>query len=318
MKQILLSVFLAIAAVGAGAQSYPNKPIRLVVPFAPGGGADIVARAIAGPLGKRLGQTVIVDNKPGGGATIGADIVAKAPADGYTLLYATPGPQITNPFLMRKLPYDPEKDLTPISGVAIVPSVLVVHKDLPVHTVKELIAYARANPGKLNFASAGLGATSHLAGELLKQSAKIDIVHIPYKGTGAALTDLLSGQVQMSIDSIAVYRSHIESGSLRAIGVSSFDRSRLLPNVPPIADDIKGFEGSPVNYIAVRAGTPPEVINRLNADINAVINSAEIRELFDTYGVLAKSNTPTQMSALIRSEAQKWKTVIEVSGARID
>lgn len=318
MKQVLLSVFLAIAAVGAGAQSYPNKPIRLVVPFAPGGGADIVARAIAGPLGKRLGQTVIVDNKPGGGATIGADIVAKASADGYTLLYATPGPQITNPFLMRKLPYDPEKDLTPISGVAIVPSVLVVHKDLPVHTVKELIAYARANPGKLNFASAGLGATSHLAGELLKQSAKIDIVHIPYKGTGAALTDLLSGQVQMSIDSIAVYRSHIESGSLRAIGVSSFDRSRLLPNVPPIADDIKGFEGSPVNYIAVRSGTPPEVINRLNADINAVINSAEIRELFDTYGVLAKSNTPAQMSALIRSEAQKWKTVIEVSGARID
>ena len=318
MKQLLLSAFLAIAAVGAGAQSYPNKPIRLVVPFAPGGGADIVARAIAGPLGKRLGQTVIVDNKPGGGATLGADIVAKAPADGYTLLYATPGPQITNPFLMRKLPYDPEKDLTPISGVAIVPSVLVVHKDLPVHTVKELIAYARANPGKLNFASAGLGATSHLAGELLKQSAKIDIVHIPYKGTGAALTDLLSGQVQMSIDSIAVYRSHIESGSLRAIGVSSFDRSRLLPNVPPIADDIKGFEGSPVNYIAVRSGTPPEVINRLNADINAVINSAEIRELFDTYGVLAKSNTPAQMSALIRSEAQKWKTVIEVSGARID
>ena len=318
MKQLLLSAFLALAAVGAGAQSYPSKPIRLVVPFAPGGGADIVARAIAGPLGKRLGQTVVVDNKPGGGATLGADLVAKAPADGYTLLYATPGPQITNPFLMRKLPYDPEKDLTPISGVAIVPSVLVVHKDLPVHTVKELIAYARANPGKLNFASAGLGATSHLAGELLKQSAKIDIVHIPYKGTGAALTDLLSGQVQMSIDSIAVYRPHIESGSLRAIGVSSFDRSRLLPNVPPIADDIKGFEGSPVNYIAVRSGTPPEVINRLNADINAVINSAEIRELFDTYGVLAKSNTPAQMSALIRSEAQKWKTVIEVSGARID
>lgn len=318
MKQLLLSAFLALAAVGAGAQSYPSKPIRLVVPFAPGGGADIVARAIAGPLGKRLGQTVVVDNKPGGGATLGADLVAKAPADGYTLLYATPGPQITNPFLMRKLPYDPEKDLTPISGVAIVPSVLVVHKDLPVHTVKELIAYARANPGKLNFASAGLGATSHLAGELLKQSAKIDIVHIPYKGTGAALTDLLSGQVQMSIDSIAVYRPHIESGSLRAIGVSSFDRSRLLPNVPPIADDIKGFEGSPVNYIAVRSGTPPEVINRLNAEINAVINSAEIRELFDTYGVLAKSNTPAQMSALIRSEAQKWKTVIEVSGARID
>lgn len=318
MKQILVSVFLAIAVVGAGAQSYPSKPIRLVVPFAPGGGADIVARAIAGPLGRRLGQTVVVDNKPGGGATLGADLVAKAPADGYTLLYATPGPQITNPFLMRKLPYDPEKDLTPISGVAIVPSVLVVHKDLPVHTVKELIAYARANPGKLNFASAGLGATSHLAGELLKQSAKIDIVHIPYKGTGAALTDLLSGQVQMSIDSIAVYRPHIESGSLRAIGVSSFDRSRLLPNVPPIADDIKGFEGSPVNYIAVRSGTPSEVINRLNAEINAVINSAEIRELFDTYGVLAKSNTPAQMSALIRSEAQKWKTVIEVSGARID
>ena len=318
MKQLLLSVLLAISAVGAGAQSYPNKPIRLVVPFAPGGGADIVARAIAGPLGKRLGQAVIVDNKPGGGATLGADIVAKAPADGYTLLYTTPGPQITNPFLMRKLPYDPEKDLTPVSELAIVPSVLVVHKDLPVHTVKELIAYARANPGKLNFASAGLGATSHLAGELFKQSAKIDIVHIPYKGTGAALTDLLSGQVQMSIDSIAVYKPHIESGSLRAIGVSSFDRSPLLPKVPPIADDIKGFEGSPVNYISVRSGTPPDIINRLNADINALVNSAEMRELLGSYGVIAKGNTPAQMSALIRSEAQKWKTVIEISGARID
>jgi len=309
---------LALCCDVVHAQSYPSKPIRMVVPFAPGGGADIVARALATPLSKRMGQPVIVDNKPGGGATTGADAVAKATADGYTLLYTTPGPQITNPYLMAKLPYDPVADFTPVSQVAVVPSVLVVHKSLPVKNVKELIQYARANPGKLNFASAGIGSSSHLAGELFKHGAKIDIVHVPYRGTGPALQDLMGGNVSMAIDSIAVYRPHIESGMLRALAVSSKDRSPILPDVPPIADDLPGFEGSPVNYISVRSGTPKEIVVRLNREINEVLKTPEVKNYLLTNGVVPKGGTPEEMAALVQSEAAKWKQVIQTSGARVE
>lgn len=318
IRKLLAATLLAGITLGTMAQGYPNQPVRLIVPFAPGGGADIVARTIAGPLGERLGEPIVIQNKPGGGSTVGADYVAKAPADGYTLLYATPGAQITNPYLMRKLPYDPEKDLVPVSEIAIVPSVLVVNKDVPVHNVKELITYARANPGKVNFASAGLGATSHLAGEMFKQAANVEIVHVPYKGTGAALTDLLSGQVQMAIDSIVVYKPYIENGALRPIGVSTLTRSPLLPNVPPIADDLKDFEGSPVNYIAAPAGTPQPIIDRLNREINAVLESPQVKQTLESNGVAPQGGSPAQMAALLRSESQRWKNVIEVSGARID
>jgi tripartite-type tricarboxylate transporter receptor subunit TctC len=314
----IAAVLLAACAFSAAAQDYPNRPLRLVVPFAPGGGADIVARAVAAPLARRLGQPVVVDNKPGGGATLGADIVAKAPADGYTLLYTTPGPQMANPYLMAKLPYDPVRDLVPVSEVAIVPNVLVVHKDLPVRTLREFIAYAKAHPGKVNFASAGQGASSHLAGELFKQSAGVFIVHIPYRGTGPALSDLLSGQVQMAIDSIAVYKPHIDSGALRALGVATAARSPLLPGVPPIADELKGFEAAPVNYISVPAKTPQAVIDRLNREINAVLQSPELKEQLAANGVIPKGSTQAEMVALIRSEAAKWKKVITVSGAKVE
>ncbi len=320
-KNGIASAMAAICALCAGAavaQNYPSKPIRLVVPFAPGGGADIVARALATPLAKRLGQPVIVDNKPGGGATTGADFVAKAPADGYTLLYTTPGPQITNPYLMAKLPYDPVADLIPVSQVAVVPSVLVVHKSLPVKSVKELIQYARANPGKLNFASAGIGSSSHLAGELFKHGAKIDIVHVPYRGTGPALQDLLGGNVSMAIDSIVVYRPHIESGMLRPLAVSSRERSPVLPDVPPIADDLAGFEGSPVNYISVRSGTPKEIVAHLNREINAVLNTPEVKTFLLSNGVVPKGGTAEEMAALVQSESAKWKQVIQISGARVE
>lgn len=314
----ITGLLLMACAFGAAAQEFPNRPIRLVVPFAPGGGADIVARAVAAPLAKRLGQPVVVDNKPGGGATLGADTVAKAPADGYTLLYTTPGPQMANPYLMAKLPYDPARDLVPVSEVAIVPNVLVVNKDLPVRTLKEFIAYAKTRPGKINFASAGQGASSHLAGELFKQSAGVFIVHIPYRGTGPALTDLLSGQVQMAIDSIAVYKPHIDSGALRALGVATSGRSPLLPGVPPIGDELKGFEAAPVNYISVPAKTPQAVIDRLNREINAVLRSPELKEQLAASGVIPQGSTQAEMAALIRSEAAKWKKVIEVSGAKLD
>jgi tripartite-type tricarboxylate transporter receptor subunit TctC len=313
-----LALPLALASGSSCAQSYPSKPIRLVVPFAPGGGSDIVARAIAAPLAKRLGQPVIVDNKPGGGATTGADFVAKAPADGYTLLYTTPGPQITNPFLMAKLPYDPVADLTPVSQVAVVPAVLVVNKDLPVRNVKELIGYAKAHPGKLNFASAGIGSSSHLAGELFKHRAQIDVVHVPYRGTAPALQDLLGGSVSMAIDSIAVYRPLIESGALRALAVSSRERSPVLPGVPAIAEDLPGFEGSPVNYISVRSGTPKDVVGLLNRELNAVIESRELKASLLSMGVAPKGGTPEEMAALVHKEITKWKDVIRLSGARVE
>ncbi|MDZ5456814.1 Bug family tripartite tricarboxylate transporter substrate binding protein [Azohydromonas lata] len=315
---LALPVLALPGVLHAQGESWPTKPIRLVVPFAAGGGADLVARAISGPLAKRLGQPIIVDNRAGGGGTTGADAVAKAPADGYTLLYTTPGPQITNPYLMAKLPYDPVADLIPVARVAVVPNVLVVNKDLPVKSVKELIQYARAHPGKLNFASAGIGSSSHLAGELFKARAGIDIVHVPYRGTGPALQDLLAGNVSMAIDSIAVYRALIESGALKALGVATPERSPVLPNVPAVAEELAGFDGAPVNYISVRSGTPRAVIERLNREVNAVLDSAEVRSSLQASGVVPKGSTPQEMAAQVKSEAAKWKHVIQLSGARVE
>jgi len=309
---------LVLSAPPVWAETYPSKPLRMVVPFAAGGGADLVARAVAGGLAKRLGQPIIVDNKPGGGGTLGADAVAKAPADGYTLLYTTPGPQITNPYLMTRLPYDPVADLTPVSQVAIVSAVLVVNSTIPATNVKELIQYASAHPGKLNFASAGVGSSSHLAGELFKHDAKIDIVHVPYRGTAPALQDLLGGNVAMAFDSIAVYRQLIEAGKLRALAVSSRERSPLLPKVPPIADDLPGFDASPVNYVSVRSGTPKGIVDRLNREINAVLATSEVKDYLVGNGVIPKGGTVAEVAALVKTESAKWKQVIEVSGAKLE
>lgn len=312
------ALLLAACALGAAAQDYPSRPLRLIVPYAPGGGADLVARAVAAPLGKRLGQPVVVENKPGGAATLGADIVAKSAPDGYTLLYTTPGPQMTSPYLLSGLPYDPEKDLVPVSEVAVVPNVLVVNTDVPAHTVQEFIAYAKAHPGQVNFASAGVGASSHLAGELFKQAAGVQLVHVPYRGTAPAITDLLAGQVQAAIDSIVVYKPYIEAGKLRPLGVATAQRSALLASVPPIADTLKGYDAAPVNYISVPARTPQAVVDRLNWEINAVLATPQVRQQLLASGVLPQGSTQARMAALVRSESAKWKKVIEVSGAKLD
>jgi len=306
---------LALHAGLATGQTYPDHPIRLVVPYAAGGGADLIARTIAQGLTKRLGQQVIVDNKPGGAATIGADAVAKSLPDGYTLLYGTPAPQIINPYLMKKLPYDPVRDFAPVARVASVAHILVVHPSVPAKDVKELIAYAKANPGKVNFSSAGLGATSHLDTDLFKSMAGIDIVHVPYKGTGSALQDLLAGNVQMTIDSIGPLLPHIKSGKLRPLGVTSLERSPLLPQVPPIADQLPGFSATTENYLAVRAGTPAAIVDRLNKELNDVLRSPEVREHLAASGVTPAGGTPEELSAMIKRESAKWKKVIEVSGA---
>jgi tripartite-type tricarboxylate transporter receptor subunit TctC len=301
---------LALATGDAGAQTYPASPIRLVVPFAPGGGADLMARILADPLGKRLGQPIVIENKPGGGATVGADFVAKSAPDGYTLLWTTPGPQITNPYLMPKLPYDPDKDFTPVATVVTAVNVLVVTPGLPVRSVAELIAYAKANPGKLNFSSAGVGASSHLSGELFKMMAGIDIVHVAYRGSGPSLQDLLAGNVQMAIDTVAVLLPHIQSGSLRALGVASVERNPTLPDLPPIADTLPGFDGSSINYINGPAGMPSAIVERLNREINAVLSDPDVRKRMEVAGFTPIIESQGALVQRIADEQAKWKQVI--------
>ncbi len=313
---LIAATLIQLASPAAAqAPAWPERPIRLVVPFAPGGGADNTARRLAEPLGARLGQQIVIDNKPGAGGTLGAGLVAHAKPDGYTLLYTTPGQQMTNPHLMPKLPYDPLKDLVAVGQLLEGGSVLVVHKDVAAKTVPELIALARKQPGKMSFASAGIGASSHLGGELFKSEAGIDIIHVPYKGSGAAVVDVIAGRVQIAMDSISVYQSHIASGAVRAIAVSSLERNPAMPDIPTIAETIPGFEASPVNYITAPAGTPREIIDRLNREINAILAMPDMQASFTATGTLLRGSTPEAMEARIRSESVKWKKVIDQSGA---
>jgi tripartite-type tricarboxylate transporter receptor subunit TctC len=319
LRTLLCAALAAlVAAPCALAQSYPSKPITFVIPFAAGGGSDVMARIIAEPLSQRLGQQIVVDNKPGGGATIGADFVAKSAPDGYTWLHTSPGPQIINPFLMAKLPYDPNKDLLPVARLGTFTSVLAVHPSVPAKTVKELIDYAKANPKKLNFASAGIGSGSHLGSEYFKTVAGIDIVHVPYKGTGNALQDLIAGNVQMTIDSMAALLPAIKAGQLRALAVTTPQRSPALPDVPTLADTLAGFDASPMNYLSVRGGTPREVVDRINREVNAVLAMPAIRDRLLAIGVVTTPSTPEEIAAQVRSEQVKWKKVIEVSGAKAE
>jgi tripartite-type tricarboxylate transporter receptor subunit TctC len=305
-----LAALLALIAAGVQAQTWPQSPIRLVVPFAPGGGADLMARILADPLAKRLGQPIVIENKPGAGATLGADMVAKAAPDGYTLLWTTPGPQITNPYLMPKLPYDPFRDFTPVATVVTAVNVLVVTPSLPVKSVAELIAYAKANPGQLNFSSSGVGASSHLSGELFKMMAGIDITHVPYRGSAPALQDLLSGNVQMAIDTVAVQLPHIRSGGVRGLAVATIDRNPTLPDLPPIADTLPGFDGSSINYINGPAGLPQPVVERLNREINAVLSDPDVQKRMEVAGFTPIIESQPALVKRIADEQDKWKRVI--------
>ncbi len=315
---IALLALATTSSVALAQSDYPNKSIKIVVPFAPGGAADTTARLLSEPLAKQLGQPVIVENKPGGGATIGASYVANSPADGYTLLYTTPGPQITNPYLMSKLPYDPDKDLVPVTRLSWFPNVLVVNPKLPVNNVAELIEYARKNPGKVNFGSAGIGASSHLAGELFKSAAKVDITHVPYKGTGQAVQDLVAGNLQMVIDSLSVYLPYIKSGQVRVLAIAMPQRSPLLPDVPPVSDTLKGFDATAVNYLTAPSGTPAGVIDKLNKAVVAVMADPALRERMITMGMIPKTSTPQEMAQEVKAEQVKWKKVIQDSGAKPD
>lgn len=311
------AIVIATMASSAVAQSdYPNRAITLIVPFAPGGGADLTARLVAAPLGEELGQTIIVENKPGGGATVGARMVADAKPDGYTLLYTTPGPQLTNPFLMDSVPYDYVKGLTPISTIAVVPSVLVVNKSVKANSVPELIELAKKNPHSIRFASAGIGASSHLSGELLKVMAGVQIDHVPYRGTGPAIQDVVGQRVEMAIDSLTVYAPYIQNGDVKALGVTTPEPLDSLPGVPPIAEFLPGFDSSPVNYLSAPGGTPEPIVQRLNEALNKVLEKPELQAHMRKVGLLPGGNTVAEMQKLVASEQAKWKDVIEKSGAK--
>lgn len=317
LRTLVLAAAIGLAAA-ATAQTWPDKPIRFVIPFAAGGGSDVMARAIAEPLAQRLGQPVIVDNKPGANATIGADFVAKSAPDGNTWLHTSPGPQITNPTLMAKLPYDPVRDLLPVARLGVFTSVLVVNPEVPARTVKELVDYAKANPGKINCASAGVASGSHLGCEYFKTVAGVQITHVPYKGTGAAIADLVGGQVQMTIDSMAALLPQVKAGKLRAIAVSQLTRSPVLPDVPTIAETYPGFDSSPMNYLSVRGGTPQPIVDRLNREVNAVLATPAVKQKLLDMGVDATPSTPEEIAKQVESERVKWKKVIEATGIKAE
>jgi tripartite-type tricarboxylate transporter receptor subunit TctC len=317
-RRSLLAATAALPLPALAQPAYPSRPLRLVVPFAAGGSADASARMLAEPLGAALGQPVVVDNRPGGGATIGAQAVARAAPDGLTLLYGTPGPQIINPWLMRSVPYDPVRDFAPVSGYKRAPNLFAVHPSIPARDVAELIALAKAQPGRLSFASSGIGSSSHLAGELLKFMAQVDITHVPYRGTGPALTDLLGGTVSMALDTLSILLPPSRAGNLRALGVTTPRRSTLAPDLPALAETLPGFDAAPFNYIATTAGTPAPAIARLNDAIVGILNDPAYRARMEALGEEATPSTPEELAATIAAESARWKQVIESAGIRAE
>ena len=321
MKRVLQLCMLCIAALCAGqalAQAYPSKPIRLVVPFPPGGPTDILGRAIGAKLGELLGQPVVIDNRGGAGGGIGADNIAKSAPDGYSLLLGTTGTHTINPNLYSKLPYDPIKDFAPISLVVKYLNILVVNPRVPVHSVAELIALAKQKPGEVTFGSAGNGSSNHLTAEMLASMTGVKMQHIPYKGSGPALNDVIAGQITFMFDQYSTVGPNIKAGKLRAIGIATRERHPLLPDVPTIAETIPGFEVSPWYAMFAPAGTPKPIIDRLNADLVKVMNSPEIHERMTTLGWDPVTCTPEQLAAQIKSELAVWADVVKKSGARID
>ena len=309
-----------LASVPAAAQAaYPNRTITIVVPFAAGGTTDILARIVGQALTAELGQTVIVDNRAGAGGNIGGQVVARSAADGYTLFMGTVGTHAINAALYKKMPFDPVKDFAPLTRVANVPNLLVANPAQPFKTVKELIAYAKSHPGQLNFASAGNGSSIHLSGELFKSMAKVDMQHVPYKGSAPAVTDLLGNQVAIMFDNMPSAIQHVRAGKLRAIAVTTAKRSPELPDVPTIAEaGVPGYEATSWFGLFAPAATPPAVVARLNTAIVKVLAKPEVKKQINEQGAEVYSETPQQFAAFIQKESVKWSKVVKDSGANMD
>ena len=319
MKHVIASIAVILAAASgyAGAQSFPMRPVRLISPFPPGGFNDILSRLVGQKLTESWGQQVVVDNRPGANMIVGTNLAAKSAPDGYTMVMAAI-PHAINPGLY-KLPYDSVKDFTPIVMICFVPNLLVVHPSTPANTVKELIAYAKANPGKLSFGSVGSGSSSHMAGELLKVTAGIDMVHIPYKGAAPALTDLMAGRVQVYIGATTSVLPHVRTGRLRALGVTSTKRVSSLPEYPTVIESgVPGFDVSSWYGLLGPAGMLPALVGKISTDVRRVSNTPDVRERLLKDGAETADNTSVEFAAAIRDDIQKWKQVVKVTGAKPD
>ena len=313
------TAFAQAPGSSSAASTYPSKPIKLVVPFPAGGPLDAAGRAIGQKLHEAWGQPVVVENKPGAGGNIGADAVAKSPADGYTLVMGALSTHAVNPHLYAKMPYDALKDFAPVTLVAVTPNVLVLNPSVPANSVAELIALAKASPGKLSFASGSNGSAGHLAGELFKSLAKVDIVHVPYKGGAPAMQDLLGGQVQFMFDNLANSMAQMKAGKLKAFAVTTAKRSSLAPDLPTMAEvGVPGFDISTWYGIFVPAGTPPEIVRKLNAEIVRWLGSDDAKDKLKAQGAEPAPTTPEQFDAFVRAENAKYAKIVKDSGARVD
>jgi tripartite-type tricarboxylate transporter receptor subunit TctC len=314
----LLAGALSLSAGIAQAQQWPTKPIRYIVPFPPAGATDITARIVAEKLGPALGQPVIVENKPGAAGNVGTELVAKSPPDGYTILQVTVAQSISET-LYSKLGYSLLRDLQPVAAVARVPNVMVVNPSVPARTVQEFIALAKANPGKINFASSGSGTSIHMSGEMFKMLTGVDIVHVPYKGSGPALTDLLGGQVSVMFDNLPPSMPHIKSGKLRALAITTTTRYPGLPDLPTMVEaGVPGYDSAAWFGIMAPTGTPAEVVMRINTEVNKLLALPDVRERFDQQGAIPAPGTPAEFGAFIRNEINKWAKVVKASGAKVE
>jgi len=301
----------------AKAQAYPARPIRLIVGYTPGGSADLTSRLMGQWLSERLGQSFVIENRPGGGTNIATEAVVRAPPDGYTLLLAAPANAI-NATLYDKLNFNFLRDVEPVAGLIRFPNVVVVNPSVPVKSIPELIAYAKANPGKLNMASSGNGSTIHMSGELFKMLTGIDMVHVPYRGGAPALTDLIAGQVHVMFDNIPTCAEHVKSGKLRGLAVTSTTRSEVLPDLPTVADFLPGYEASAWYGIVAPKNTPAEVIDRLNKEINGVLADSAAKTRFAELGAILLPGSAADFGKLLADETDKWGKVVKFSGARVD
>ena len=318
---VLAGLALLAACSASIAQTYPVKPVRIVVPWPPGGGNDLIARWIAPKLTESMGQQVVVDNRGGQNGVIGADNVAKSPADGYTIMVHTVTGHMINPAFYGKLPYDTERDFTPVTLIASVPHTIVAHPALPVRTLKDLIALARARPGELNFASFGNGSTSHLSGEMFNAMTGVKLVHIPYKGGGPALIDTLAGHVPLYFSSLPTSLQQVKAGKLRGLAVTGAIRSKQIPEMPTVdeAAGTKGYVSEVMYGILAPANVPRDIVTRLNRELVKILNAPDIREKLASIGTDDPvANTPEQMAAYIRAEMPKWAKLVKASGAKPD
>ena len=316
---IAVASLLAMASAVHAEPGYPSKPIRLIVPFAPGGSTDVLARLLAEALRPELGQPVIVENKAGAGGNIGGDFVAKAPPDGYTLLIAAAGPTVINPSLYARMPYDPAKDLRPVSLLIQEPNLMAVNPKIPAKTVAEFIAYAKSRPTEISFGSPGNGSPAHLAGEWFNQLTGTTMVHVPYKGTGPALNDLIAGQIAMMIDNMPAMWPHVQAGKLRALAVSTDKRAAAAPDVPTIAESgVKGFAFGAWKGLMVPAATPPDIVERLHAAATKALAKPDFRKRLIDLGAEPVGNTPAQFAAIIKTETASWAALVKSTGTKLD